>query len=52
LTRDVSLLDTSTVLVGKGCWSIFIGFSALVGVSNLSLPCSIADWIYCPKILQ
>jgi hypothetical protein len=38
----VSLLDTSTVLVGKGCWSIFISFSALVGVSNLSLPCSTA----------
>jgi hypothetical protein len=29
LVRGASLSDTSTILVGKGCWSIFISFSAL-----------------------
>jgi hypothetical protein len=52
LTHDVSLLDTSTVLVGKGCWSIFISFSSLVAVPNSSLHYSIVDWICCLKILQ
>src|SRR5688572_25988305 len=40
------------MLVGKGCWSIFIGLASFVGNSNLSLPCSMADCICCRKILH
>ena len=41
----------SNIFVGKGCWSIFIGFWALE-LSNLILPDSIVDCSCCPKTLH